>query len=168
MGFKKTSELIAVSFGIEESAANTFTQDEIALQLDVLNNEIFVVLACDLNLSPPDSVAGLNTSTAGSLTSTTQAAVASLDATNCIVTSRDFIQMDAGATTGSAFSRSAMESYTGDLDYIALIATNNFFIQIEGVGNAVAKFLTGRVWGFRARADSSTYAALVQSEVLSA
>jgi hypothetical protein len=168
MGFKKTSELIAISFGLAESAANTFTQEEIALQLDVLNNEIFVVLAADINLSPPDSVAGANTSTAGSLTSTTQTAVASLDSTNCIATARDFIQMDAGAVTGSAFSRAAMESYTGDLDYIALIATNNFFVQVEGTTNAVSKFLTGRVWGYRAKADSATYAALVQSEVLSA
>ena len=47
MGFKKTSELIAVSFNTVELAPNTFIQDEIALQLDVLNNEIFVVLAVD-------------------------------------------------------------------------------------------------------------------------
>ena len=49
MGFKKTSETIAISFGVSEPAPNTFTQEEIALQLDVLNNEIFVVLAVDLN-----------------------------------------------------------------------------------------------------------------------
>ena len=59
------------------------------------------------------------------------------------------------------------QSYTGDVDYIALIATNNFFVQVEGSNNAVAKTLSGRVWGYRARADASTYAALVQSEVLS-
>ena len=49
MGFKKTSDLIAISFGVTESAADTYTEEEIALQLDVLNNEIFVVLAADLN-----------------------------------------------------------------------------------------------------------------------
>jgi len=57
MGFKKTSDLIAISFRVDESALNTFTQDEIALQLDILNNEIFVVLAVDLNPSSPDLVA---------------------------------------------------------------------------------------------------------------
>jgi len=57
MGFKKTSDLIAISFGVTESAANTFTQDEIALQLDVLGNEIFVVLAVDLNVAAPNLVA---------------------------------------------------------------------------------------------------------------
>ncbi|GAG54299.1 unnamed protein product, partial [marine sediment metagenome] len=44
MGFKKTSELIAVSFAFSESGPNTFTQEEIALQLDILNNEVAVVL----------------------------------------------------------------------------------------------------------------------------
>ena len=68
MGFKKTSDTIAVSFLQTESAANTFTQDEIALQLDVLNNEIFVVLAVDIDLEAPDALAGTNTETGGSVT----------------------------------------------------------------------------------------------------
>ena len=168
MGFKKTSELIAISFGVQESAPNTFTEQEVSLQLDVLNNEIFVVLAADLNLSPPDGVAATNTSTAGSITSTTQTIIANLDATNCIATARDFIQAQGFVDAAPTFSRGAMESYQGDLDYISLIATNNFFIQAEGTNNLVAKFLTGRLWGYRAKADSATYAALVQSEVLSA
>jgi len=37
-----------------------------------------------------------------------------------------------------------------------------------GTNNLAAKDVSGRVWGYRARADASTYAALVQSEVLSA
>jgi hypothetical protein len=168
MGFKKTSDLIAVSFGLTESAPNTYTQEEIALQLDVLNNEIFVVLACDINLLPPDAIAATNTSTAGSVTSTSQTAIANLDSTNCIATARDFIQGAGFVDGGVGFSRAAMESYTGDVDYIALIATNNFFVSVQGLNNAVAKATTGRVWGYRARADASTYAALVQSEVLSA
>ena len=168
MGFKKTSETIAISFGLDESAPNTFTQDEIALQLDVLNNEIFVVQAVDLNLTAPDALATIDTSTAGSLSSTTQAAMPTLANTNCIAVARDFIRAAGFVDGGVPFSRTANESYTGDIDYIALIATNNFFIQVQGVQNLAAKGMTGRVWGYRARADSSTYAALVQSEVLSA
>ena len=70
MGFKKTSDTIAVSFGLTESAPNTFSEEEIALQLDVLNNEIFVVLAIDLDLEAPDAIATTNTSVKGSLCST--------------------------------------------------------------------------------------------------
>ena len=168
MGFKKTSDLIAVSFGLNESAPNTYTQQEIALQLDVLNNEIFVVLAVDINLLPPDAVAGVDTSTAGSVTATSQTAIGNLDASNTIATARDFIMAGGFVDSGVSFSRTAMESYTGDVDYIALIATNNFFVSVQGLNNLVPKATTGRVWGYRARADASTYAALVQSEVLSA
>ena len=168
MGFKKTSDTIAISFKQNESAPNTFTQEEIALQLDVLNNEIFVVLAADLDLTPPDALAGVSTVTKGSITSTSQTVVQDLGSTNCISTARDDIRAAGYVDGGVGFSRAAAQSYTGDVDYIALISTNNFFVQLQGEANANPKFLSGRIWGYRARADASTYAALVQSEVLSA
>lgn len=167
MGFKKTSDTIAVSFGLTESAANTFTQEEISLQLDVLNNEIFVVLAVDVDLEAPDAIAATNTFTRGSVSSTTQTGVVALDNTNCIATARDDIRAAGFVDGGVAFSRAAAQSYTGMVEYISLIATNNFFVQVEGANNAAAKTLSGRVWGYRAKADAATYAALVQSEVLS-
>ena len=168
MGFKKTSDTIAVSFGQSELAPNTFIEEEIALQLDVLNNEIFVVLAIDLNMTPPDALAGVDTTISSSITSTTQTAVASLSNTNTLAVARDDIRAAGFVDGGVGFSRNANEAYTGEVDYIGLIATNNFFVQLKGLGNATAKSVAGRVWGYRARADASTYAALVQSEVLSA
>lgn len=169
MGFKKTSDLIAVSFGLTESGANTFTQEEIALQLDVLNNEIFVVLATDINVAAPDNVGGTSSDTRASVTSTSQTALATLASTNTIAEAQLAIRGDAAQPANSvSFQRAAEESYTGMLDYVALIATNNFFVQVQGTGNAGAKSVAGRVYGYRARADASTYAALVQSEVLSA
>jgi len=168
MGFKKTSDLIAVSFGLTETAPNTFIQEEVALQLDVLNNEIFVVLAMDLNLSAPDGIAATDTSVRSSVSSTTQTAITGLANTNCIGVARDDIRAAGFVDSGVGFSRNADEAYTGDVDYIALIATNNFFVQLQGAGNLVPKSVAGRVWGYRAKADASTYAALVQSEVLSA
>ncbi|GAG59942.1 unnamed protein product [marine sediment metagenome] len=166
MGFKKTSDLIAISFTVIESAANTFTQDEIALQLDVLNNEIFVVLAVDLNPSAPEMITATNTETQALVTSTSQTAMTHLGNTNTIAVASLSIQSDAVNAVG--FTRAAEESYSANLDYVSLIATNNFFVAIEGTNNTAARNVTGRVWGYRAKADSSTYAALVQSEVLSA
>ena len=168
MGFKKTSETIAVSFGVTELAANTFIQQEIALQLDVLNNEIFVVLAIDLDMTPPDALAGLDTNTFASISTTSLTAIGTLSQSNVMAVARDSIRAAGFVDGGVSFSRSASETYQGELDYTALIATNNFFIQLAGQDNATAKGLSGRVWGYRAKADSSTYAALVQSEVLSA
>jgi hypothetical protein len=55
-----------------------------------------------------------------------------------------------------------------NLDYIGIIATNDFFVQLTGVGNTVAKKGHGKLYGYRAKASADIYAALVQSEVLSA
>jgi len=172
MGFKQTSENIAISFGVDETAPGVLTSAEIALQLDVLNNEIFVVVAADLDVQTPDAVAGNNTDVTASITSTALPAgavrPASLANTNCIAVGQLAIRAAGFVDSGVSFTRQAQESYTGSLDYIAIIATNNFTVSILGGGNAGAKGVDGRVFGFRARADSATYAALVQSEVLSA
>ena len=168
MGFKKTSDTIAISFGLTESAANTFTQEEIALQLDVLNNEIFVVLGVDLDVANPDALAGTDTATRASISSTTQTGVAGLANSNCIASAREAIRAGGFADSGVGFTRAAESTVLGNVDYIALIATNNFFVQVAGQNNAGAKDVLGRMWGYRAKADASTYAALVQSEVLSA
>jgi hypothetical protein len=167
MGFKKTSELIAVSFGLTETAPGIFTESEVALQLDVLNNEIAVILAVDLDLSEPEAIAGIDTAVRASVTATTVTAMPSLANTNTITTGKEMIRAAGFIDSGVGFTRRADSSYTGDIDYVALIATNNFFVQVQGTGNTAAKNLSGRVWLYRAKADSSTYAALVQSEVLS-
>ena len=166
MGFKKTSDIIAISFRVNESAANTFTQEQIALQLDVLNNEIFVVLASDLNPSQPQLITGTPTEVQGVITSTSQTTLSSLANSNTIAVASQSIATD--AINAVSFTRTAEESVSGILTYTALIATNNFFVAVQGTGNTALKTLTGRVWGYRAKADSATYAALVQSEVLSA
>ena len=168
MGFKKTSDTIAISFGVTELAPNTFIQDEVSLQLDVLNNEIFVVVGVDLDLANPDAIAGVDTATRASLTSTSSTGVSNLSNTNCIASARDAIRAAGFVDGGVAFAQASETTPVGDVDYISLIATNNFFIQLSGVANLAAKTMIGRMWGYRARADASTYAALVQSEVLSA
>jgi hypothetical protein len=168
MGFKKTSDLVAISFQLDESAANTFTQEEIALQLDVLNNEIFVVVSADLDVANPDAIAATDTATRSSLTSTSQTGISNLGNTNCLVTAREAIRAGGFVDGGVAFTRAAESVPMASLDYIGLIATNNFFVQIVGQNNGTAKDVSGRLWGYRAKADASTYAALVQSEVLSA
>jgi len=165
MGFKKTSDLIAISFGVTESAANTFTQDEIALQLDVLNNEIFVVLAVDLNVAAPNLVANQTTETRASVTSTSATSMQTLANTNTIAEADLIIVAD--AANAVSFTRAAEESYTGRMDYVSLIATNNFFVAVQGTLNTAAKSVNGRIWGFRAKMDAAGFAALVQSEVLS-
>ena len=68
---------------------------------------------------------------------------------------------------GVSFVRTSLDTPPAALDYIGIIATDNFFVAINSANNVNAKGMNGRLWGYRARADASTYAALVQSEVLS-
>jgi hypothetical protein len=168
MGFKKTSEIIAVSFRLDELLPNTLVQSEIALQLDVLNNEIAVVVGVDLDVANPDALAATDTATRCSVSATSQTAVTGLSNSNCIATAREAIRAAGFIDGGVAFTRAAETTPFGDTPYISLIATNNFFVQLEGTNNITPKDVSGRVWLYRARADSATYAALVQSEVLSA
>ena len=167
MSFKKTSEMVTISASVTESAANTFTQQQIDLQLDPLNNEVFVVQAINLDVTPPDCVAGTNTQANGSVSTTSRTAIGSLADSQVMAVANDFIRMDAGSIDGAAFSRTAGETPTADMKYIGIIATDNAFLQVQGGNNTSAKTLFARLYGFRARASSSVYAALVQSELLS-
>jgi len=66
------------------------------------------------------------------------------------------------------FEHTSLDSPVANLDYVVIIATTNFFVGIIGANNTIPMSVSGRLWGYRARADAATYAALVQSEFLSA
>jgi len=166
-GLKETSSLIEIGFSVTESGANTFTQGRVDLQLNPLDNEVFVVYAVNLDPFAPDGAAGANTAVLTSLTTTSANAVQNLSDSNCIANANLLIRGAGFADAGVAITTGATETPPTTLEYIAIISTNDFFVQCEGVGNAAAKGVTGRMYGVRARADASVYAALVQSEVLS-
>ena len=167
-GLKSTSSLIAISGFVGEGAANTFTQSQIDLQLNPLDNEVFVVQAIDMNLTPPDADATLTeTSVSASLSTTTRTGLGSIAFSSVMAEAQEKLVNDTGSGAMAAFSRKAGEVPSTDLPYITIIATNDLFAQIEGRGNTNPKGAAFRVWGYRARADAAQYAALVQSEVLS-
>ena len=169
MSLKKTSEIVAIGFDIIETAPNTFTQNQVSLQLSPLDNEVFVVVAVDLDPSPPDSVTATNTASEMSVSSTSLTAVGNLNRSQVIANTKIQIESEAGAApgVGVGFTRTSLDTPQGNLDYIAIIATNDFFVQIEGRNNLAPKSGFGRMWGFRSKLDAAGYAALVQSEVLS-
>lgn len=166
-GLKETSSLITIGFEVAESAANTFTQNRVDLQLNPLDNEVFVVQAIDITLTPPEAIAATDTAFASSVTTTSQTAVAELDNSNCMAVAVNQIRAGGFVDGGVGFTQSSGESPSTTLDYIAIIATNDFFCQILGANNAGTGRLSGKLYGYRAKADAAVYAALVQSEVLS-
>lgn len=164
MALKKSSEIISVGFSATESAANTFVQTAVDLQLNPLDQEVFVVVAVDLDPAAPDCVAGQNTQVAMSLSSTSRTSFGNLNNSNVLANSVYDIRTD--GANHVAITRTSLDSPPAALDYIGIISTSDFFVQLVGSNNAGAKTSFGRVWGYRARADAATYAALVQSQVL--
>ena len=166
MALKRTSEPFIISTTIAESAANTFTQTPVQVNLNPLDQEVLLILAVDIDCFAPDVVLGLNTAQTVSVSTTTQIGVLSIDSSSCIASQR--IDVKSTAASSVMFERSQSQAPTSSfLQYTSILATNNFFLQTEGINNAGAKGGNVRIWCVRARADSSTYAALVQSELLS-
>ena len=167
-GLKRTSSTVAIGFSVDESAANTFTQGSVDLNLSPLDREVFVVTAINLDPLLPDAVAGINTGVNASLTTTSQTDFTNLNNSNCLATASLGIRAVGFIDSGVGFTRNGMETPPATLDYIGIIATNDFFVQLRGQGNLLAKSVFGKLYGYRARATADIYAALVQSEVLSA
>lgn len=167
-GLKQTSSVVNISARVQESAANTFTQEQISLDLDPLNNEVFVVLACDLNPQFPDAITATDTNTQACVSATTRTNMGFIEDSNVIASASCAIRAAGFADGGVGFTQAALETPPATLDYIGIIATNDFFLSVEGSNNLAQKAVGVRLWGYRARADASIYAALVQSEVLSA
>lgn len=165
-GLKSTSSIIVIGAEVVESAANTFTAQQVDLQLNPLDNEVFVVYGVDLDVLEPNLVPGTNTNIKASISTTTRTDVGNLQASNVLAINRIEIQSAAGETTRGQFSSDSGPAT--QLEYLAIISTNDFFVNIEGANNAAARSATCRLYGVRAKADASIYAALVQSELLSA
>ena len=166
MALKRTSEPFIISTGITESAANTFTQSEVSVNLNPLDQEVLLVLAVDIDVFNPDAVTATNTRTTVSVSTSSQTAIVGLNDSACIATATNEIKTDGIAMV--AFDRlNDVGPSSSLIDYVGILATNNFFLQTQGVGNTGAKGGNVRMWAVRARADSATYAALVNSELLS-
>jgi len=165
-GLKQTSSVVPIGFSVNETAANTFTQAQVDLNLSPLDREVFVVLAVNLDAGPPDLVPAARTATKVRLTTTSQTAITNLQDSNTLAALSQFIISDAASSV--SFTSQALETPPSTLEYIGIIATNDFFVQIEGTNNLTAHGASGKIYGYRAVANADIYAALVQSEVLSA
>lgn len=165
-GLKRTSSTVAIGFSVDESAANTFSQAQIDLNLSPLDREVFVVLAINLDPFTPELTMGSDSTVAASLTTTSQTAVQNLANSNCMAASTNKIRSN--GTAAVSFQSLGAETPPSTLEYIGIISTNDFFVQVKGTGNTNALGCDGKIYGYRAIASADVYAALVQSEVLSA
>lgn len=167
-GLKTTSSIVAIGFEVEELAPNTFQQTQVDLNLSPLDREVFVVLSVQVDPSTPDAIAGVDTSVNASLTSTRQTQVVNLSNSNCLAFAGNSIKAAGFVDGGVGFTAGLLETPPATLDYIGIIATNDFFVQVQGTNCLAPRKATGKMYGYRASANADIFAALVQSEVLSA
>ena len=166
-GLKETSSIITIGASVEETAPNTFTSQQVDLQLNPLDNEVFIVYGIDLDVEAPDLVAGAVTLSQGSVSTTARTSIGGIDDSNVLAAARIETQDNGVTAVTNQYSSDSAPSTM--LEYLGIIATNDFFLNVLGSpANPSAMNLNARVYGVRARADASVYAALVQSELLSA
>jgi len=165
---KTTSGMLQVSFHVDESAAVTFTSQTIDVQLNPLDNEVLLIYAVDFDTSNPEAIAATDTEVNVSCSTTARTTIGRINSSNVIAAEAKSIRA-AGFVDGGVPFTTEMPSapVSAGLDYIGILATSDLHIQIQGIGNNGPMFVNGRVYCQRARATSSVYAALVQSEALS-
>ena len=167
-GLKASSSQIVISGDISESALNTFTQTQVDLQLNVLDREVFVVTSVDLDVGPPDGQAGLDSSSRMSISTPNRTTIGHLGDSKVMARATLQITGAGYVDNGVGFQQNHPETPMTAMDYIAIISTNDFFVQVQSTNNTQIKGGQFRIWGYRAVADASTFAALTQSELLSA
>jgi len=164
-GLKETSGLITIGFEVTETVAGTMAEERIDLQLNVLDREVFVVYGVNMDLSPPECIPNTNTAVYASVSSTSRATPGNLSMPNVIATGAN--QIEANALFGVPFSFSSADSPATQLEYLGIIATNDFYCQVVGANNVGTQAMYGRIYGVRAQASADIFAALTQSELLS-
>jgi len=165
-GLKETSSIIQIGASVVESAPGTFTSSRVDLQLNPLDNEVFVVYAVDMDAKTPELIPATNTQNKLSISTTERTSVGSIADSNVLGQMATVVQEAGGAAVLNA--KQPGETPPAMLPYIGIIATNDFFVNIQGVNNTTTMSGFVRLYGVRARADANIYAALVQSELLSA
>ena len=169
-GLKQTSSPIQISATVAESAANTLTTETIDLSLNALDQEVFVVTQVNIDVDAPDSVLATSTTVDSTLSTVLRTSLGSIADANVLASSRRAIICNSGMTPdgGIPFDREDPTFTALSEDYLGIVATSNCFLNIAGVNNGNPKRARVRIYGYRAKAEASVYAALVQSEVLSA
>tara|TARA_Y100001963_G_scaffold148783_1_gene227220 strand:- start:711 stop:1223 length:513 start_codon:yes stop_codon:yes gene_type:complete len=164
MGLKVSSMPLNIGGGVLESAANTFTQAEITLPLNTLDREVMVITDILWDVEAPDLTAGADSATNYQISKTSQTAISGIQDPDIVGVHRLNI---VGGVVGFETSAPGNEFSTGDpkKDYIAILATPNFFVAVEGQNNVTTQSAGVRLRCFRAVADASTYAALVTEEL---
>lgn len=177
-GLTASSEQIVVSFSLSEANPNSVISERVDLQLNALDQEVFVVTGVKLDLEACDA----RIATGAAVRTRSFASISKQDVSSSALgfglanpsviatASTEFQCEDTGGPTPVTATLFHMENSIdtpSQLEYVDVIATPDFFVNIFGVANNDAKSVEGKIYGYRAKASAAIYASLVQSELLS-
>jgi hypothetical protein len=166
-GIKQTSDIVAISTSVTETLPNTLTSHTIELALSPLDNQVFVITKIDMDLQNPDLLPGIATGNDVTISSRSRTTVGSLADNDVVAIARRSIEGAAGLTTSVFSSEEAPDQAApAGMDYLFVVFTNDLFLNILGTNNANPLTCQARIWGYRATASASVYAAGVQAELL--
>lgn len=166
--YKITSDPFFVNGNLTQSAIDTFTQLEISMPLDSLNQEGIVVHGVYWTGSTPSRVPAAESQLQMQLTSTNQTAI--VGANNANLISFREIQISGGA---AEFSGPHVLDFIGSEspytveDNLMLVATDNIFLAVDSLAQLAVKSVQFRMVCSRIKLTSSAYAAMVTNELSS-
>ncbi len=177
MSLKRTSEVITISTRADQGTPLAFAVNQIDLQLNPLDQEVFVVTGIKIDFlsqTPhvllPVAQGWYEATGEVAITTTRPLSMPNLGDSNVLA----YANRQTTAWYDGTNITSMVENETGpadtpdtNLDYIGIIATSDMFLAQDTDGSTGVQNVAIRVYGYRAKADAATYAALVQSEVLS-
>jgi len=166
--YKITSDPFFVNGSVTESAANTFTQVEISLPLDSLNQEGILIHAVYWTTNEPSIIPGTDTSFTIQLSTTSQTGIVGANNANLVARQEKFIT--SATVEASGIVTQDFIGSTGPYrvsDVLMLMATNNIFVSCSGGNNINARAGQFRMVCSRVKLESGAYAALVTNELSS-
>ena len=166
--YKVTSDPFFVNGNLTQSAIDTFTQLEISMPLDSLNQEGIVVHAVYWTSAEPSSAVGASSKLNMQLTSTSQTGIVNANSANLI--SRRELVITGGAAEFSGphvLDFIGSESPYTEADNLMLVATDNVFLGVDSLNQLAVKSVFFRMVCSRIKLTSSAYAAMVTNELSS-
>lgn len=163
-----TSDPFFVNGNVTTDAAGTYTETEISLPLDSLNQEGVLVHAAYFTSSEPDSTPATLSSVNLQVTTTSKTGMVGANDANLIAKRQMFV--NGGAAEFSGPHVQDLVGSTGpyqESDNLGLVATDNVYLSCFAFGNAVAKAGQVRLVCSRIKLTASAYAALVTNELSS-
>ena len=175
MGLKRNSELLQIGASVTMTGVDISTEVKVSLPLSSLDREVFVITDVIMDVDFPAIIEGTNSRTFAQLTKTQKGNVNGTLVEFVAINDPDLVaRVDERIIfPGSgelAFVRTSSydnhQNTTGTLlDNLGILATPDFFLSCDTVGAGSAKSAFVRVYGYRAKADADTYAAMVTSEL---